>query len=110
LSRLGPKLLFSVVLAFLVVLSTSSVAQVAVTSHSNATSVAFSQLMWHLQNHFLGLWFEPLWNNGDWHNKPPVRRPLPSHVPEGGSTALYLGLTGFACLLAIAKKKRRASE
>jgi hypothetical protein len=109
-SRLRPGVVFTAVLGFLVLTSASSIAQVAPNRHSNATAVAFSQPIWHLQNHLPGLWFEPLWNNGDWQNKPPVRKLPPTHVPEGGSTAVYLCLTGFACLGALARKRRQAPE
>lgn len=105
MSRLGPRLLLSVVLGFLVLVSASSVAQAATSPRFNAISVVFCQPSWHLQSHFPGLWFEPLWNHGTW-QKPPVRKLPPSHIPEGGSTALYLSLAGLACFVAISIKKR----
>jgi hypothetical protein len=110
LSRLGPKVVFAAVLGFLVLLSANSIAQAEVTPRFSVTSVAFSQLTWGAQDNFLGLWFEPLWNHGDSNTKPPGRKLPPVHVPEGGSTAMYLTLAGLACIAAIARKKRQASE
>ena len=109
MSRLGPRVVLTAVLGFLVLISASSVAQAAVTSHSGTISVVFSQPTLHLRNNFPSLWFEPLWNHGVW-NKPPIRKLPPSHVPEGGSTALYLSLAGFACFAAISIKKRQRAE
>lgn len=110
MSRLGPRVVFSAVLGFLVLFPASSIAKAAA-PHSSAALVAFSQPTLHLQNNFASLLFEPLWNLGNWNNKkPPVRKLPPAHIPEGGSTALYLGVTGLACLAAISMRRRRTSE
>jgi hypothetical protein len=107
LSRLGPRVGFIAFLAFLLLSSASSVAQTAEKPGFSRGSNAFSAIATLSQNYSPNVWSDPLWNNGDWGRK---KKKPPVQVPEGGSTAMYLSLTGFACLAAISMKKRQTSE
>jgi hypothetical protein len=105
-SQSGPRLLFTAVLALLLLVPVSSVAQSAGNPPGKRSLDAFFRTANLVQYSSASLFSEPLWNDGGWNQK----KTPPTHVPEGGSTAIYLSLAGFACLAAIARKKRQASE
>lgn len=101
MNRFGPRVLGVALLWFLLLLPASSLGQVAVTSASGFSTTG-------LQIQTANLWSEPLWNQGQWWRG--KQRKPPAHIPDGGSTAIYLSLTGLACLAAISMKKRLKSE
>jgi hypothetical protein len=106
-SQSGPRLLFTAVLALLLLVPVSSVAQSAANQPGKQSFDAFFPTANLVQYSSVGLFSEPIWNDGGWNKR---KKTPPTHVPEGGSTAMYLSLAGFACLAAIARKKRQASE
>jgi len=108
LIQLGPRVVLVAVLAFLVSLSTSSVAQTAVSSQS-IRDVASLSVPPTLTQHFaLALGSSPLWDGWGW-GKPKPRK-LPVTVPEGSSAVTYLAFVGLACLTAIILGKRQKSR
>jgi len=107
LYQLGPRVLVTAVLMFLFLASASGVAQTTALPGSNLGLPAVSPRVFPVQNHSLSLVSEPLWDRGDWERK---KKKPPVGVPEGGSEATYLALTGLACLFAIGFSQRQKSQ
>lgn len=108
MTSLGPRALVIGVLALLFFFSTTSIAQTAVVPPSTESISTFFQSGWFLPDPPPPVKSDPLWDRDGWNNGKPKKPPV--GVPEGGSTSMYLGLTGFACLLAIGFGRRRKSQ
>lgn len=105
LSQLGSRVPLLAVLVFLVLFSTSSLAYSAIVPQHANDAAHFSPSVVLLENHPPSRNFEPLWNGDEWNDN--IRKKHPVEVPEGGSLAAYLTLTGLACWVAIGLKRQK---
>jgi hypothetical protein len=105
-SQLSPRVSGSAVLVFLVLFSTSSLAYSAVIPLHAIGAAKFLPSVVLLENHPPSRSFEPLRNTNEWNDN--IRKKKPVEVPEGGSVAAYLTLTGLASLVAIGLNRHKS--
>jgi hypothetical protein len=111
LKHLGSQALLLSFFAFLVLFSTTGIAQSSVVPTSTRSIGTLFQPGMLLPLQLPGLSTDPLWDRDGWGNSWDKKKPKkPVGVPEGGSAPVYLTLTGFACLLAIGFGQRRKSR
>lgn len=102
--HLGTKVFPTAILGFLSLASSSSLAR-AKTPDNSHIGLAWPTLgELQLRNRALPLTTDPLWDQGRWGGTP--KKHIVA-VPEGGSGAAYLGLTGLISFFAIGFSRKQ---
>jgi hypothetical protein len=103
LKHFGPKVLLTALLGFLLLASSSSLALTTSPHNSHIELPPPPSDEFQLRDRSLPVTTDPLWDEGRW-GGPPQKHPVA--VPEGGSEATYLGLTGLMCFFAIGLSRK----